>query len=59
MKTIHTTLPGMLATIEAIQAQLKKTGIDLQIEPVEHATFHAQIRQDLSQVVHYSAAQRR
>jgi peptide/nickel transport system substrate-binding protein len=56
VKTIHTTLPGMLATIEAIQAQLKKTGIDLQIEPVEHATFHAQIRQDLSPVVHYSAA---
>jgi len=56
IKTIHTTLPGMLATIEAVQAQLKKTGIDLQIEPVEHATFHAQIRQDLSPVVHYSAA---
>jgi len=56
VKTIHTTLPGMLATIEAVQAQLKKTGIDLQIEPVEHATFHAQIRQDLSPVVHYSAA---
>jgi peptide/nickel transport system substrate-binding protein len=56
IKTIHTTLPGMLATIEAIQAQLKKTGIDLQIEPVEHATFHAQIREDLSPVVHYSAA---
>ncbi len=56
VKTIHTTLPGMLATIEALQAQLKKTGIDLQIEPVEHATFHAQIREDLSPVVHYSAA---
>jgi peptide/nickel transport system substrate-binding protein len=56
VKTIHTTLPGMLATIEALQAQLKQTGIDLQIEPVEHATFHAQIRQDLSPVVHYSAA---
>ncbi len=56
VKTIHTTLPGMLATIEAVQAQLKKTGIDLQIEPVEHATFHAQIREDLSPVVHYSAA---
>ncbi|MCB1970768.1 MAG: polyamine ABC transporter substrate-binding protein [Geminicoccaceae bacterium] len=56
IKAIHTTLPGMLTTIEAIQAQLKKTGIDLQIEPVEHATFHAQIREDLSPVVHYSAA---
>ena len=56
IKAIHTTLPGMLTTIEAIQAQLKKTGINLEIEPVEHATFHSQIREDLSPVVHYSAA---
>ena len=56
VKTIHTTLPGMLATIEAIQAQLKKSGINLEITPVEHATFHQQIRQDLSQLTHYSAA---
>ena len=56
VKTIHTTLPGMLTTMEALQAQLKKTGITLDIEPVEHATFHAQIRKDLSPVVHYSAA---
>ena len=56
LSTIHTTLPGMLSTMEAVQAQLKKAGIDLEITTVEHATFHAQIRQDLSQVVHYSAA---
>jgi peptide/nickel transport system substrate-binding protein len=28
----------------------------MEIELVEHATFHEQIRADLSQVVHYSAA---
>lgn len=56
LKAIHTTLPGMLATIEAVQAQLRQSGITLEIELVEHATFHAQIRQDLSQVTHYSAA---
>ncbi|HEY9569251.1 MAG TPA: ABC transporter substrate-binding protein [Thalassobaculum sp.] len=56
IKAIHTTLPGMLATIEATQALLKEAGINLEITTVEHATFHAQIRQDLSQVVHYSAA---
>ena len=56
IKTIHTTLPGMLATIEAVQALLKKSNINLEITPVEHATFHQQIRQDLSQLVHYSAA---
>src|SRR3546814_6940801 len=56
IKAIHTTLPGMLATIEATQALLKEAGINLEITTVEHATFHAQIRQDLSQVVDYSAA---
>jgi peptide/nickel transport system substrate-binding protein len=56
IKAIHTTLPGMLTTIEAVQALLKEASINLEIEPVEHATFHAQIREDLSQLVHYSAA---
>jgi peptide/nickel transport system substrate-binding protein len=55
IKTIHTTLTGMETFIEAIQAQLKKVGINLDIELVEHATFHAQIRKDLSPVVHYQA----
>lgn len=56
LKAIHTTLPGMLTTMEAVQALLREAGIDMQIETVEHATFHEQIRKDLSQVVHYSAA---
>ncbi len=56
VKTIHTTLPGMQSTIEAVQAQLKKAGITLDIELVEHATFHAKIRDDLSPIVHYAAA---
>ena len=56
VKAIHTTLPSMLSFMEAVQAQLKKAGITLDIQPVEHATFHQQIRQDLSQVVHFQAA---
>ncbi len=56
IKAIHTTLPGMLSTMEALQALLREAGIDMEIELVEHATFHEQIRQDLSGVVHYSAA---
>lgn len=56
INTIHTTLPGMLATIEVIQALLAEADINLEITQVEHATFHAQIREDLSQLVHYSAA---
>ncbi len=56
LKAIHTTLPGMLTTIEAVQALLKQANIKLEIETVEHATFHQRIREDASQVVHYSAA---
>ncbi|MGL4324146.1 MAG: ABC transporter substrate-binding protein [Beijerinckiaceae bacterium] len=56
IKAIHTTLPGMLNFIEATQAQLKRAGITLDITPVEHPTFHQQIRQDLSQLVHFQAA---
>jgi len=56
LKAIHTALPGMLGTMEVFQAQLARAGINLDLEVVEHATFHKQIREDLSQVVHYSAA---
>lgn len=56
IRTIHTQLPGMLSTIQVVQAQLKRAGIDLVIDLVDHQTFHAQIRQNLSGIVHYSAA---
>ena len=53
---IHTNLPGMLSMMEVVQAQLRKAGIILDLEVVEHATFHANIRKDMSPIVHYSAA---
>jgi peptide/nickel transport system substrate-binding protein len=56
IKAVHTTLTSMQNVIEAVQAQLKKANINLDIELVEHATFHQKIREDLSQVVHYQAA---
>ena len=56
IKAIQTAFPGMLNTMQIVQAQLKKANIDLQLEVVDHPTFHAQIRKDLSQVVLYSAA---
>ncbi|MDU9005592.1 ABC transporter substrate-binding protein [Sedimentitalea todarodis] len=56
IKAIHTTLPGMLSTMEAVQSMLRDAGINMEIETVEHATFHEQIRKDMSQVVHYAAA---
>ena len=56
IKVIQTQLPDMLSAMQVFQAQLKRAGINLDIQVVEHATFHAQIRQDLSQLVYYAAA---
>lgn len=56
LKTVQTTLPAMLTTMEVVQAQLAEVGIRLNFELVDHPTFHEQIRQDLSQVVYYGAA---
>ncbi|MFC0408545.1 ABC transporter substrate-binding protein [Roseomonas elaeocarpi] len=56
VKMIHTQLPDMLGGMQVIQAQLKRAGINLDMQVVEHATFHQQIRQDLSPLVYYAAA---
>lgn len=56
VRAIHTTLTGMMSVMEGVQAQLRRAGITLEITPVEHATFHQQIRQNLSQVVHFQSA---
>jgi peptide/nickel transport system substrate-binding protein len=56
IKAIQTAFPTMLNTMQIVQAQLKRVGIDLQLDVVDHPTFHAQIRKDLSDVVNYSAA---
>jgi peptide/nickel transport system substrate-binding protein len=55
IRAIQTTLPPMLSTMEITQAQLKRVGINLQLDIVDHPTFHAQIRKDLSDVVMYAA----
>ena len=39
----RTTLTGMETFIEAVQAQLKTVGVNLDIQLVEHATYHSQI----------------
>jgi peptide/nickel transport system substrate-binding protein len=56
IKTIQTQLPEMFTAAQVFQAQLKRAGINLDMQVVEHATFHQQIRQDLSPIVYYSAA---
>lgn len=56
LKQIHTQLPTLLASMQVVQAQLKEAGIDLQLDVVDHQTYHANIRKDLSQIVYYAAA---
>lgn len=56
IKSIQSTLPAMLNTAQILQSQLKQAGIDLQLETVDHQTFHANIRKDLSAATYYTAA---
>lgn len=56
IKAIQTTLPATLATMIVVQSQLRSAGINLELTLVDHPTFHALIRQNLSQVVYYGAA---
>jgi peptide/nickel transport system substrate-binding protein len=56
IRVIHTQLPEMLGGMQVLQQQLRRGGINLDVQVVEHATFHQQIRQDLSPLVYYSAA---
>ncbi|HEX2724370.1 MAG TPA: ABC transporter substrate-binding protein, partial [Beijerinckiaceae bacterium] len=56
VKSVQSSLPSMLSTSQVLQSQLKQVGIDLQLEVVDHQTFHANIRKDLSGAVYYTAA---
>ncbi|MBU8545369.1 polyamine ABC transporter substrate-binding protein [Roseomonas sp. ROY-5-3] len=47
---------AQLPIMEVVQAQLRRANIRLEMDVVEHATFHARIRQDLSQFTFYGAA---
>ncbi|WP_254694494.1 ABC transporter substrate-binding protein [Alloyangia pacifica] len=42
--------------MEVIQAQLAQAGIKMEMNVVDHPTYHQQIRQDLSDLVFYGAA---
>ena len=56
LSAIITKNAALLRPMEAIQAQLRRVGINLDLTVVEHAAFHAQIRKDLSSLVLYGAA---
>lgn len=56
IKMISSQLPSFEAAAQVLQAQLAESGIRLQIESVEHSTWHEMIRKDLSPLVYYGAA---
>jgi peptide/nickel transport system substrate-binding protein len=56
LKSVASTLPSLLRISEAVQGQLRNAGINLELETVDHPTFHATIRKDLSPVTLYQAA---
>lgn len=56
IEAIQSTFPPLMNIMEIVQEQLRDVSINLELVPVDHATWHGQIRQDLSQVVLYQAA---
>lgn len=56
VKSVQSTHPALMRIAEAAQGQLRKVGVTLELETVDHPTYHAQIRKDLSPVTLYQAA---
>ncbi|QKC86830.1 ABC transporter substrate-binding protein [Mesorhizobium sp. NZP2077] len=56
LSTIVSNKPTILPTMQVLQAQLAQIGVELEINVVDHATYHQQIRKDLSEVVYYGAS---
>ncbi|MCW5591376.1 MAG: polyamine ABC transporter substrate-binding protein [Burkholderiales bacterium] len=56
LKAVVSNNTSILPSMEVIQGQLKRAGITLAMDVVDHTTYHAQIRKDVSAVVFYGAA---
>jgi peptide/nickel transport system substrate-binding protein len=56
LRAIVSSITAQLPIMEVVQAQLRRAGIRLEMDVVEHATYHARIRENLSQVTFYGAA---
>lgn len=53
LNVVATNFPPLLSVMEILQNQLKQSGINMAMNVVDHPTFHAQIRKDLSSLVIY------
>lgn len=56
LKSVVSSVSAQQPIMEVVQAQLRRVGITLQMDVVDHATYHARIRQNLSQLTFYGAA---
>ncbi|WP_426959094.1 ABC transporter substrate-binding protein [Muricoccus radiodurans] len=56
LRAVVSSISAQLPIMEVIQAQLRRANIRLEMNVVEHTTYHQQIRQDLSQLTFYGAA---
>ncbi|WP_240790993.1 ABC transporter substrate-binding protein [Roseomonas sp. AR75] len=56
IKAVVSSNSAQLPIMEVIQAQLRRANIRLEMDVVEHATYHARIRENLSQMTFYGAA---
>jgi peptide/nickel transport system substrate-binding protein len=56
IRAVVSSISAQQPIMEVIQAQLRRANIRLEMDVVEHATYHARIRQDLSQLTFYGAA---
>ncbi len=56
LKVTASNISAMLPIMEIIQSQLAKVGIKLDLNVVDHPTYHSQIRKDASALVLYGAA---
>jgi peptide/nickel transport system substrate-binding protein len=55
MTVVTSEMPAYRSNYEVLQAELAEVGIDLSVEVVDHATMHAQIREDVNPIVIYVA----
>jgi peptide/nickel transport system substrate-binding protein len=56
VKSVVSNISAQLPIMEQVQAQLRRAGITLEMDIVDHATYHTRIRQDLSALTFYGAA---
>ena len=55
MTLVTSEMPAYRANYEVLQSELEEIGITIELQVVDHATMHAQIREDVNPIVIYVA----